>query len=166
MAIHTNNLSENSLLNDHEFIKGVKLMSLNVYLVLNGNCREAVEFYAKVFDTETPQIMSFADSPPNPEYPLPEEAKNLVMHARLTINGSTVMFSDTFPGTPFTVGNNINLSIISQSKDEIATYFHRLKEGGSVDMELQETFWSKCYGQVTDKFGIPWQLSYESEENK
>lgn len=28
-------------------------------------------------------------------------------------------------------------------------------------MELQETFWSKCYGSVTDKFGIPWQLSYD-----
>jgi PhnB protein len=29
-------------------------------------------------------------------------------------------------------------------------------------MALQETFWSKYYGVVTDKFGIMWQLSYES----
>ncbi|MGF9917564.1 VOC family protein [Paenibacillus ehimensis] len=136
-------------------------MAINVYLTFNGNCREAVEFYAEAFGTEKPQIMAFGDAPPNPEYPLPEEAKHLVMHARLTINGSIVMFSDTFPGTPFTAGNNISLSVVSKNIDEIKTYFNKLKEGGNVGMDLQETFWSKCYGQLTDKFGIPWQFNYE-----
>ncbi|MDO3678229.1 VOC family protein [Paenibacillus ehimensis] len=136
-------------------------MAVNVYLTFNGNCREAVEFYAEAFGTEKPQIMAFGDAPPNPEYPLPEEAKHLVMHARLTINGSIVMFSDTFPGTPFTAGNNISLSVVSKNIDEIKTYFNKLKEGGNVGMDLQETFWSKCYGQLTDKFGIPWQFNYE-----
>ncbi|WP_127486594.1 VOC family protein [Paenibacillus ehimensis] len=136
-------------------------MAVNLYLTFNGNCREAVEFYAEAFGTEKPQIMAFGDAPPNPEYPLPEEAKHLVMHARLTINGSIVMFSDTFPGTPFTAGNNISLSVVSKNIDEIKTYFNKLKEGGNVGMDLQETFWSKCYGQLTDKFGIPWQFNYE-----
>lgn len=40
-------------------------MAVNAYLNFNGNCREAVEFYAEVFETEKPQIMSFGDSPPN-----------------------------------------------------------------------------------------------------
>ncbi|KKO52211.1 VOC family protein [Paenibacillus sp. DMB20] len=136
-------------------------MSVNAYLVFNGNCREAVEFYADVFGTEKPQIMTFGDNPPNPEYQLPEEAKNLVMHARLTISDSNVMFSDTFPGMPFVVGNNITLAIVTNSRDEVETWFNKLKEGGKVGMELQETFWSKCYGQVTDKFGIEWQFNYE-----
>jgi PhnB protein len=113
-----------------------------------------VEFYAEVFGTEQPQIMTFGDSPQNPDYPLPEEAKNLVMHARLTISGSTIMFSDTFPGTPFVEGNNISLAIVSKNLDEINSSFNKLKSGGNVGMELQETFWSKCYGQVKDKFGI------------
>lgn len=139
-------------------------LAVEVYLTFNGNCREAVEYYAEVFGTEKPQIMAFGDSPPNPEYPLPEQAKNLVMHARLTISGSTVMFSDTFPGTPFTQGNNITLAIVSKDIDEIKSVFNKLKEGGTVGMELQETFWSKCYGQLTDKFGIGWQLSHDSGE--
>ncbi|MFO1444802.1 VOC family protein [Bacillus sp. Bva_UNVM-123] len=141
-------------------------MAVNVYLNFNGNCREAVEFYAEVFGTDKPHIMTFGDTPPNPEYPLPEEAKNLVMHARLTINGSMVMFSDTFPGSPFVLGNNISLSVVSHNEDEIKSIFHKLKEDGTVNMELQETFWSKCYGQITDKFGIEWQLNYENEEIK
>lgn len=137
-------------------------MAVNVYLNFNGNCREAVEFYAEVFETEKPQIMTFGDTPPNPEYPLPEEAKNLVLHTRLNINGSNVMFSDTFPGSPFVKGNNISLAIVSNNEDELKSYFHKLKEGGNISMELQETFWSKCYGQLTDKFGVEWLFNYES----
>ncbi|KMJ57624.1 glyoxalase [Bacillus sp. LL01] len=135
-------------------------MSVDAYLVFNGNCREAVEFYAKVFQTETPQIMTFGDTPENPEYQLPEEAKELVMHTRLTIDGSNVMFSDTFPGQEYIVGNNVTLALVSHNMDDLKSWYEQLKEGGKVDMELQETFWSKLYGQVTDKFGVHWQLNY------
>ncbi|MBO1513762.1 VOC family protein [Metabacillus bambusae] len=139
-------------------------MAVEVYLSFNGNCREVVEYYAEVFGTEQPQIMTFGDSPQNPDYPLPEEAKNLVMHTRLTISGSTIMFSDSFPGMPFIEGNNISLAIVSKNLDEIKSAFNKLKSGGKVGMELQETFWSKCYGNVTDKFGIQWQLNYDDGE--
>ncbi|KHF41623.1 VOC family protein [Halalkalibacter okhensis] len=137
-------------------------MSIDVYINFNGNCREAVEFYAQVFDTEQPQLMTFGEAPPNPEYPLPEEAKNLIMHTRLNIDGSNVMFSDVFPGMPFIAGNNISLSIISKDMEKMKSYFDRLKDGGEVRLELQETFWSKCYGSLTDKFGIEWQFNYDS----
>jgi PhnB protein len=139
-------------------------MSLDVYLNFNGNCRQAVEYYAEVFGTEQPKIMTFGDSPSDPSYPLPEEAKSLVMHARLTISGSNVMFSDVFPGMPFVAGNNISLTLVSKDIDEVKSVFHKLKEGGKVGMELQETFWSKCYGSLEDKFGIHWQFNYDNGE--
>ena len=144
--------------------QGVNSMTVNVYLTFNGNCREAVDFYAQVFGTEKPQIMTFGESPSDPNYPLPEDAKDLVMHTRLTISESVVMFSDTFPGTPFATGNNISLAIVSGNVDDLTSYFNQLKEGGTVNMEFQETFWSKCYGMVTDKYGIQWQLSYGNGE--
>jgi PhnB protein len=140
-------------------------MAVDVYLTFNGNCREAVEFYAEVFGTEQPTIMTFGENPPNPEFPLPEEAKNLVMHTRLNIEGSNVMFSDTFPGSPFMVGNNISLAYHSIDADKLQSVYNRLKEGGTVDMELQETFWAKLYGRVTDKFGVIWQLNLNNEES-
>lgn len=129
-------------------------------MIFNGDCRQAVEFYGQVFGSEA-QIMSFGDAPPNPEFPLPEEAKNLVMHAELMISGSRVMFSDSFPGRPFVKGNNIELTVVSTDMDEVKSVFNMLKEGGKVEMELQETFWSKCYGKLTDKFGIEWQVSHD-----
>lgn len=138
-------------------------MAVEVFISFNGNCRDAVEFYAKVFRTEKPEIMTFADMPAGPEeFPFAEEAKKLVMYTRLNINGSTVMFSDVPPGMPFVAGSNISLTIGSKSMDEIKLWFNELKEGGTVVMELQETFWSKYYGFITDKFGILWQFNYDS----
>jgi PhnB protein len=108
--------------------------------------------------------MTFGEAPPPPDYTLPEEAKDLVMHSRLQISGSNVMFSDVFPGMPFVQGNNISLAVVSSNLDNIQSYFHSLKEGGTVRMELQETFWSKCYGSLVDKFGIEWQFSHDNGE--
>lgn len=141
-------------------------MAINAYINFDGNCREAVAFYAEVFGTEKPQIMTFGDSPTEPDFEIPEKMKNLVMHTQLNICESIVMFSDTFDGMPYVVGNNISLTIVIENVDEIKSIFNKLKEGGTVGMELQETFWSKCYGTLVDKFGIAWQVSHESEQVK
>lgn len=137
-------------------------MGVEVYINFNGNCRQAVEFYSEVFGTEKPKIMLFGDTPPNPEFPLDEEMKKLVMHATLNIEGSMVMFSDVPPGMTFVEGNNITLIINSKDTEKITTIFNKLKEGGTIRMDLQETFWSKLYGYVVDKFGIGWQLNYDN----
>lgn len=67
-------------------------MSVDVYINCDGNCLEAAQFYAEVFQTEQPQIMTFGEAPPNPLLPQSEEAKELVMHTRLNISGSNVRF--------------------------------------------------------------------------
>lgn len=136
-------------------------MAVEVYLNFNGNCRQAVEYYAEVFNTEKPEIMTFGETPQHPDYQLPEEAKNLVMHTRLNINGSRVMFSDTFPGSPFIEGNNVSLAFVSNDVELIKNAFDKLKQDGTVVMDLQETFWSKSYGSLKDQFGIEWQFSHE-----
>lgn len=137
-------------------------MALQLFVNFNGNCREAVEFYAKVFKTKKPEFMTFGDMPPDPEMVLDEKDKKLVMYADLTIHGTTVMFSDTPTGMPFVNGNNIALTVVAKDEDEIRRLYHELGVGGEVDMELQETFWSNLYGMVTDKFGISWQFSHDS----
>jgi PhnB protein len=135
-------------------------MAIEVYVNFKGNCREAVEFYAKTFGSEPPQIMTFGDTPPDPAFPLSEEDKKLIMHTFLMIEGSKIMFSDVPSGMPFVQGNNISLSLIMNDIDKMKSIFNQMKDGGTVSMELQETFWSKCYGFVIDKFGIGWQFSY------
>lgn len=139
-------------------------MSIQAYINFNGNCREAVEFYSKVFKTNEPQFTLFGDFHDESDFVQNDAAKNLVLNTKLLISGTIVMFSDVPPGIPFVQGNNINLAIVTKDETEIRSAYERLKEDGVVLMELQETFWSTCFGCVTDKFGITWQLSLESDK--
>ena len=61
-------------------------------------------------------------------------------------------------------GNNVSLAVVSTDKNEVVSLYNALKEGGTVGMELQETFWSKAYGSLRDKYGIEWQFSLDSGE--
>ncbi len=137
-------------------------MAVEVFINFDGNCREAVTFYAEVFGLEVPKMMTFGDAPPSPDHPVDETTRNLVMYACMPIMGSNTMFSDCFPGSPFVAGNNITVTISSSDVEELKTYFNRMKKAGKVGMELQETFWSKCYGSIVDQFGIHWQFSHDS----
>ncbi len=141
-------------------------MPINPYLNFAGNCREAVEYYVEVFRTEKPRIMTFGEMPPSPDpnFAVPEGAKNLIVHAELEICGTAVMFSDVFPGMKVNVGNHVTLALVSRSRDEILNGFNRLKEGGTVQMDLQETFFSKLYGSLVDKYGVLWQFDLDSGE--
>ncbi len=139
-------------------------MSVHAYINFDGNCSEAVDFYRQVFGTEVPEVMTYGDAPPDPESSVTDEHKHLVLHTALDIFDTTVMFSDLLPGEPLVKGTNISLAIMIQNIDAIKPLFDKLKEGGSVEMELQETFFSKCYGSLKDKFGIIWQIMYDDGE--
>lgn len=128
------------------------------YFTFNGNCEEAVKFYQKVLGGES-QIMHFGDAPPNPNFQVPEAAKNLVLHAELRKDGHIIRFSDTFPGAPYSVGNNISFSLEFDTEDEVRSVFTALSEGGKVQMEPQQTFFSPLYAKFVDKFGVQWQLT-------
>lgn len=55
------------------------------YLQLNGNAREAVEYYSKIFQAEILGVITFGEMPAHPEFSLPEEAKNLVANGAIKI---------------------------------------------------------------------------------
>ena len=139
---------------------------MDVYMYFDGNANEAVDFYSKVFETEKNEIMTFGDMPSDHNMTISEDAKKLIMNTNLIINGTNVMFSDIFPemsDTPLIKGNSITLVINHNNKDYIRNLFDKLKEGGKVDMQLEETFWSKLFGSVCDKFGNTWELNYSGE---
>jgi len=131
------------------------------YLVTNGNGQEAVKFYQEALGAEVVSLQTFGDMPSNPEYPLPEEAKNRVLNAQMNIGDAKLMLSDTFPGHPFQLGSQVTIALMVDNPSEAKRIFEKLQAGGKVTMPLQETFWSPAYGQVTDQFGVEWQVSTE-----
>jgi PhnB protein len=73
------------------------------------------------------------------------------------------MLADVPPNMPVVVGDNISLTVMSKSIEDLKFYFEKMKDGGTIIMDLQETFWTKCYGSLKDKFGITWQFSLEDQ---
>lgn len=137
------------------------ILGIHPYLVLNGNGQEAVKFYEDALEAKVLSLQTFGDMPVNPEYPTPPEAKDRVLNAHLKIGNSDLMLSDTFPGMSYAIGDQVTIAVMINNIDKTKEVFEKLQDGGKVTMPLQETFWSPSYGQVTDKFGISWQVSTE-----
>lgn len=133
------------------------------YIILNGNGKEAIKFYEQALEAEVLGISTYGELPQSPDYPLPEEAKDLIVHANLKIGESYLMISDEFPGQPYVLGNQVNVALILKDRNKTKELFAKLQEGGEVIMPLQETPWSPAYGQIKDKFNITWQVSTVEE---
>ncbi len=133
------------------------------YLVTNGNGQEAVKFYQEALGAEVISMQTFGDMPANPDHPLPDAAKDRVLNAQLKIGDARMMLSDTFPGNPYQLGSQVTIALLVNDAAEANAIFEKLQVEGKVTMPMQETFWSPAYGQVTDKFGIEWQVSTEGE---
>ena len=133
-------------------------MKLEMFINFDGNCRQAVEFYAKVFRSEIGNLMTYGEAPPDPNYPLNEADRDRIMYAGIPVGGMVLMFMDAPTGHPLTVGDNITPTISADDNDEVTRLFHELKEGGEVIMELGQAFFSELYGMVKDQFGVIWQI--------
>ena len=130
---------------------------MNAYLHFNGNCREAMTFYQGCLGGKlAPQTVG--ESPMAGQ--MPAEAQKNILHAALTIGGVALMGSDMVGREGVTMGNNVSLTIVCSSKEEIDSFFAKLSAGGKVAHPLKEEFFG-TYGDLTDKYGINWMFNYE-----
>ncbi|MCO8123750.1 YciI family protein [Stieleria sp. TO1_6] len=127
------------------------------YLFFAGRCEEALEFYKQALGANVQMMMRFSDSPdPLPEGMLQNGFENKVMHATFTIGSMTLMGSDGCNDATRFSGFRLALTVPDENAAHHA--LDALAAGGTIDMPLQKTFWSPCYGQVTDKFGLGWMV--------
>jgi len=130
------------------------------YLVMDGNAGEAADFYAKALGGEVVDKMTFGDMPDGPNGPAPEEVRSRITHVRVVAGSQQLMLSDTYPGMPYQIGNNVTVSIGIEDAARAREIFDALCEGSTnIVMPLQETFFSPAYGQVVDQFGVFFQVN-------
>lgn len=141
------------------------MATVNAYLNFAGNCEEAFLFYQTVFGGAFPYLGRFGDMPHQEgQPPLPDNLKNKIMHVSLPISVETILMgSDVIEGfgPAMQIGNNISLSINTQSREEAEKMFNGLSAGGMVTMPLADTFWGAYFGMFVDKFGINWMVNYD-----
>ncbi|ERM18093.1 VOC family protein [Brevibacillus laterosporus] len=139
-------------------------LKLIPYLVMDGNAKEAIQFYEKALHAKVLFNQTFGEMPENPEFPIPANAKDRVAHAMVKVGETDLMFSDTFPGQPHQKGNQVTICIATSNREESSQIYEALQEGGQVNMPLQETHFSPAYGIITDKFGVTFQIYTESKQ--
>lgn len=52
----------------------------------------------------------------------------------------------------------VNLAV--DSAVEAERVYHEFSAGGQVSMPLGKTEWAEAFAMVTDKFSVPWMISY------
>lgn len=137
---------------------------INPYLTFNGNCEEAFTFYKSVFGGDFPFVGRYKDMPDAGN--LPESEKEKIMHMSLPISKETVLMgsdsSDAF-GHATKIGNNISISINTETEDEARRLFDGLSTGGTITMPMEKTFWGAFFGMFIDKFGINWMVNHDTQ---
>ncbi|HZT87751.1 MAG TPA: VOC family protein [Stellaceae bacterium] len=133
-------------------------MKVNPYLMFPGHCEEAFKFYEKVLGGKIEAMMT-AEGTPMEQHVAPEQRKK-IMHARMTVGGTVLMGSDAPPSQHepmkgFTVTLNID------EPAEADRVFQALSDGAKVTMPIQETFWARRFGMLTDRYGTPWMINCE-----
>jgi len=130
---------------------------LDAYLFFDGNCAEAMRFYARVFGGRIELMQTFGESPASADV-APDKA-NRIMHARLVIDGRVLMASDAVTDEPFEGARGFALSMNYESVAEAHRVFQELADGGTVQMPVQETFWAAAFGMLVDRYGTPWMIN-------
>lgn len=129
----------------------------NIYLTFDGNCREAMTFYAQSLRADL-QISRFGDAPID----APADAQDRTIHARLTRNGAILlMASDTMPGMPIQQGTNFSVAVTCDSAEEVSQLYAAFADGGAPIMAPQQMFWGAFFGMTRDRFGISWMFSFD-----
>jgi PhnB protein len=133
-------------------------MNLNasVGLHFDGDCEAAFKFYEQLLGLRLETVLPWGASPLAGQAPASWGTK--VLFARLRGPTMTLLGADALPGT-YTPPTGFSLTLTAADEAEAERLFNDLAAGGTATMPLTATFWALRYGRVTDRFGIPWEVS-------
>ena len=131
------------------------MLSLTSYLLLDGTCKPAMEFYQTCLGGEL-TLTLVGDSPMKNIFPASMHHK--VVNARLVSGNLVISASDWLrPQQTPVQGNTVCLYLSGGSAAELKTAFDKLSAGANVTDPLR-TEAHGTYGALNDKFGIRWMF--------
>jgi PhnB protein len=134
-------------------------MQLNPYLVFNGQCEAAFQFYEQCLGGKIVAMHKFEGSPMAAG--VPSDWGGKVMHVSLQVGDQVLMGSDA-SGEHYEKPQGFSISLGFKNTTEGERIFKALAEKGTVHMPFQKTFWSEGFGMLADRFGIPWMINCQA----
>ncbi len=135
-------------------------MKLTTYLLFNGNCEEALTFYAKALGGKPVMLVRYSETPAAKTSP--PEIQQKIIHGRIAIGDDFIMACDAPPqhyDKP--AGFSINIGV--ETPEEAERLFKALSEKGEIGMPMAETFWAQRFGMLVDQFGVSWMVNCEKK---
>jgi PhnB protein len=133
---------------------------LTPYLLFDGNCREAMQFYQSCFGGEL-TVTAVKDSAAKDFIPPAQHEKTV--NARLASSNLEISASDWLrPGHTPVRGNTVCLYLKTATLQELQTLFGKLSQGAEVSDPLATQFFG-TYGALNDKFGVRWMFQTDKK---
>jgi PhnB protein len=142
-------------------IQGDEMAALTPYLLFDGHCRQAMEFYKSCFGGEL-TVTKVKDSPVKDRMPTVQHEK--VINARLRSGNVEISASDWLrpEQTPIR-GNTVCLFLSGGTLRELKALFEKLSDGAELTDPLKEQFFG-TYGALNDKFGVRWMFQTDKKD--
>ena len=135
--------------------QGEAKMNLTPYLLFDGACHNAMEFYKTVFGGQLTS-MKVKDSPARDHMPAFQQEKTINAHLRS--DAIEISASDwLMPNRTAVRGNTVCLYLSGGTAADLQTLFAKLSEGADVTDPLKEMFFG-TYGALNDKYGVRWMF--------
>lgn len=131
-------------------------MKLMPQLAFNGNCRQAFEHYEKLLRGKITLMNALGETQ---DVPLPPGSKpsapEHIRFAQLEV-GDWALLGNDVPPDEFKPMRGFNIALHCRSVAEATRIFDGLAEGGEVKAPLTRVAWAARFGQLVDRFGVPW----------
>jgi PhnB protein len=135
--------------------KETEMTTLTPYLLFDGNCQQAMEFYRSCLGGEL--ILTVVKDTPAKER-IPASQHDKVLNARLRGSNVDVSASDWLrPDRTRVRGNTVCLCLSGGTFEELKSLFEKLSDGGEVTDPLSQQFFG-TYGALNDQFGVRWMF--------
>lgn len=137
-------------------------VSLTPYITLEGRVKEAIQFYEQAIGAEILFIITYGEMPDMPNT-FTDDLRSLVAHAKLKVGVTELMLSDAPGGSPVENGKRVTICITTNDVEKSKRIYEALRQEGQVNMPFKEEPFSPGFGDVTDKFGVTFQIYTEIE---
>jgi len=132
-------------------------MKVMAQLAFNGTCRQAFTLYEKVLKGKITVMNSLGAT----NVPLPPgsgpAAPEYIRFAELEL-GDSVLLGNDVPADEYRPMSGFNIALHAHGIAETTRIFDALAEEGKVTVPLTEVAWAPRFGQLVDRFGVPWLI--------
>lgn len=144
-------------------------ITLSLFLSLNGQGEEALQFYQTIFKGEllfkitNQQFKERFD----PTLLVPKGEEGFLSHSVLQIGGTQLNIVDNpvYPGMPLTIGQTLSFSVTTGSVAEAETLYQRIiaRPTAKVITHPTENEFADFYAILQDPYGVIIQISREKQ---